>query len=132
MSSMTEAAFLIIPHGGLYAAVTRDTGDAPLGLPGGKVEPGESPLEAALREAREEGWRIVYPRYAQVIEVWRAEVDGTLVRWIYIEDAEAKPLRRYKEQRRGIRPTWAAADELRGLGNGVALRVFRRKFGAYI
>ena len=47
---------------GCWAATTRpaDRGQAGrIGLPGGKVEPGEDPAAAALREAAEEGWRIM-------------------------------------------------------------------------
>jgi predicted NUDIX family NTP pyrophosphohydrolase len=42
---------------GGYAAGTRPEGG--IGLPGGKVDPGETPLEAATREANEEGWNIL-------------------------------------------------------------------------
>ena len=44
-----------------FAATTRakDKGEEDrIGLPGGKVDPGEDPIEAVIRESEEEGWKI--------------------------------------------------------------------------
>ena len=53
---------------GEVLAVSRKDNPNDFGLPGGKVEPGETPAQAALRELLEEtGYEVVDPRYAQII-----------------------------------------------------------------
>lgn len=123
------AAFVIAPvlderH---VAAVTRDTGDAPLGLPGGKVEPGEDPRMAAMREAAEEGWAVSWP----LVEVHRASVDGRLVVWY--ASPHATRLHEYKERERGIQPRIARIEDLAAssrLGNDAALAAFQKWYAS--
>jgi len=71
----TEIAIAVVEHDGLYL-IGRRPADAVLGglweFPGGKIEPGESPQEAAVRECREEsGLEVtVEGRYPQVAHVY--------------------------------------------------------------
>lgn len=54
------AAFVLAETAdGKIAATTRP--DGRVGLPGGKLDAGETAVEAAVREAEEEGWRITVP-----------------------------------------------------------------------
>lgn len=43
---------------GNWAATTRPNDPGKIGLPGGKVDEGETPEQAVIREAREEGWDV--------------------------------------------------------------------------
>lgn len=58
----TAACLLLVnPESGLLRVATRRNSDL-LGLPGGKVEPGESLLQCAIRETREETGIYVAPQ----------------------------------------------------------------------
>jgi hypothetical protein len=101
----------------MYAATTRpaDRGEAGrIGLPGGKVDPGEDPIEAAYREAREEGWEIssIDPKAIQ-----DTLVDGKLVLWF--RGHGARMLKNYKEKGR-VEPIVVTREEVlnSGYGNG--------------
>ena len=108
------AAFAIVRHwDGRIWATTREDGS--IGLPGGKLEQGEDIIDAARREAREEGLSI-RALEARVVRV--AEVDGKPVAWVEFVFAEAHRLDDYKEQYRGIRPIIVpVADVAAGFGN---------------
>lgn len=60
---LRPGAYAILPRGG-NVLLTLQMGDADdLQLPGGGLDPGESPLQALHREVLEEtGWRIARPR----------------------------------------------------------------------
>jgi len=65
---MRRASVMFIVKDGLVLAVARGkTNSDKIGLPGGKEEPGESPIETAIREAREETG-IVVTKAVQVHE----------------------------------------------------------------
>jgi len=87
--------------------------DGTIGLPGGKVDDGEMPYAAVIREAREEGWELNLLNF-QPIHV--AQVDGKPVAWF-----DCKPvcgLQFYKEKHRGITPIIVAPVDLSpGFGN---------------
>lgn len=53
-SQTPDAACVLLERSGYVLAVSRKHNRADWGLPGGKLEPGESPLAAAARELREE------------------------------------------------------------------------------
>ena len=96
------AVFIVAPTEGGYAATTRaaDRGEAGrVGLPGGKVDPGERPEEAAIRESREEGWEVVG---VDPTPIHKDVVEGKPVWWFKAESAS--PLQDYKEKSRGILP----------------------------
>lgn len=102
------AVFAVCPvdiDGQLKIAVTtrdgKDTGR--IGLPGGKVDAGEHPRDALLRECAEEGFKFRLPVEAEPIH--QAVVDGKLVGWFAAYDPVM--LSHYKEQTRGITPGFA-------------------------
>jgi len=108
------ASFAVCREGSNVWATTRDGKDAGrIGLPGGKVDAGEHPLDAARREAAEEGVAV----HGDALLVHAALVEGRLVHWY--EFASASPLATFKEQARGIRavlvPLVAIAES--GYGN---------------
>ena len=94
MKPKIHAAFIIhkVHKTDFFAATTRDDGRK-VGLPGGKVNDGEAPRDAAIREAAEEGWEVsgVFPRPYKI-----APVDGKLVAWYGAIDA--KKLKSFKEK----------------------------------
>lgn len=51
---MKTATSVLVPQDGLFLAVSRRNDTTRWGLPGGKVDPGESNLKGAAREFREE------------------------------------------------------------------------------
>ena len=115
-----HASFVVAFNGDKICATTRaaDRGESgKIGLPGGKVDPGESGQEAAKREASEEGWNIKYidinPFYSQIVE-------GKLVQWFYGFDAS--PLDTFKEKGR-ISPILSSINSIKnsGFGNDNAL-----------
>jgi hypothetical protein len=118
---MRTSAFIIGSAGiGRLAATTRaaDRGEAgKIGLPGGKADPGETPVETALRESAEEGWVWGWvdpqPIHADVI-------NGGLVLWFAGENPHM--LETFKEAGR-ISPVWATAGQVAtsGWGNGSAV-----------
>lgn len=109
------AVFCVVHRSGLVAATTRaaDRGEGDrIGLPGGKIDAGESPVEAAIREAREEGWKVG----GRATLVASRMVEGRPVLWFEFETAE--PLKVFKESHRGIRPIWVTVDEIANSGYG--------------
>ena len=110
------AVFAVVSlPGGEIAATTRasDRGEAGrIGLPGGKVDPGETPVEAVLREAAEEGWDIdgvdPTPIHSQLVE-------GKPVLWFRAHTATLRAS--YKEQGR-IRPVTASPAQIAASGFG--------------
>ena len=107
------AVFVLAKVGTQYAATTRD--DGRIGLPGGKVDPGESPETAALREATEEGWS--FPTNTQLSLIHSQDVEGRPVSW-YLANTVPSALTDYKEKYRGIRPILITEQQLRQSGFG--------------
>jgi len=60
---LRAGAYAILPLGDKVLLTRQSGSDEPLQLPGGGIDPGESPLQALHREVFEEtGWRIADPR----------------------------------------------------------------------
>lgn len=60
---LRPGAYAILPRGGGLLLTRQIDSDEALQLPGGGIDPGESPLSALHREVFEEtGWRIAAPR----------------------------------------------------------------------
>jgi len=105
---------------GKIAATTRpkdrmkDDEGLSYGLPGGKVDPGEDPMEAAIRESKEEGWNVsgLTQKHSDIVQ-------GKLVWWYHAKSAI--PLREYKEKYRGIKPIQIDINQLKGFGNKIAI-----------
>jgi 8-oxo-dGTP pyrophosphatase MutT (NUDIX family) len=99
-----SASVIIVEQDSLILAVSRKDNHGDLGLPGGKIEAGETPLTAACREAVEEtGATLCNPFLVGVADVgaikvfiYRAEifgdvhdhvnVEGALVKWVKPEE----------------------------------------------
>jgi ADP-ribose pyrophosphatase YjhB (NUDIX family) len=109
------AVFVVTKAGDGYAATTRaaDRGESGrIGLPGGKVDPGEDPVRALVRECAEEGWAVegVAPAPEHV-----ADVEGKPVWWY--RASSASMLDDFKEKGR-IEPVVKSLDEIAASGYG--------------
>jgi guanylate kinase len=102
------AVFIVGKVGDKYAATTRD--DGRIGLPGGKVDAGESGKVAVMREATEEGWS--FPKETNLTLIHQQDVEGNPIDW-YMADTTPSKLSEYKEKHRGIKPILITEEELR-------------------
>ena len=107
------AVFIVGKVGDKYAATTRD--DGRIGLPGGKVDAGESGKVAVMREATEEGWS--FPKETNLTLIHQQDVEGKPIDW-YMADTTPSKLSEYKEKHRGIKPILITEEELRNSGFG--------------
>lgn len=89
-----HAVFLISFRNGKVVATTRPDNPDQFGLVGGKVDEGETAKQALLREAFEEGVKVVSPLFF----VRQSTVNGKTVQWFYAEKVES--LDTFKEENR--------------------------------
>lgn len=111
------AVFVVAQVGNGLAATTRaaDRGEAGrIGLPGGKVDAGETTVQAGIRESAEEGWLVAIP--ADATPAHTAVVDGKLVAWFHAAE-EAVMLASFKESGR-ITPVVASYRAVAESGYG--------------
>jgi len=93
------ACFAVVRVGDQIWATTRDGKDTgKIGLPGGKCDSGETPVETAIRESSEEGLLV----HGDGKLIHQDLVDGKLVQWFEFDSATK--LDTYKEKYRGINP----------------------------
>lgn len=82
-----------------------------IGLPGGKVEKNETPLEAAYRESEEEGWKVKIDKI-----IASKIIHGKPIVW-YV-GTSAEKLDDYKEKDRGIDPIEVSIEDISSSGYG--------------
>lgn len=110
-----------------YAGTTRaaDRNESGrVGLPGGKVDPGESDIEALIRECGEEGWKITpYRELSQTNPIYEETITvdeydyPRFIRWYKIDRKYVKQLTDYKEKNR-IKPIILTKEQLLKSGYG--------------
>jgi hypothetical protein len=123
----TYAVFAVIKlENNKYAATTRaaDTGEiGKIGLPGGKVDPGESDIDALQRECMEEGWKISdkiaiekYPTQTKYMTIKGFEYPR-MIKWYEVDSFSVRKLTDYKEKHR-ISPIVATKEQILNSGYG--------------
>lgn len=107
-----HAAFIVAPYKGGIMASTRPIDKrskaGEFGLVGGKLNPGETALQAAVRESKEEGW-IVHKPHFRPIHV-KHNPDGKKI--VVFAAAGARKLQDYKERDREIHQLTVSRKEL--------------------
>jgi 8-oxo-dGTP pyrophosphatase MutT (NUDIX family) len=126
LSNAPFAVFAIIKFNDTpnsYAGTTRpaDRGESGrIGLPGGKVDDGETPQEALQRECNEEGWLIKDINDIGHTPFHTAYVEGKLVHWytVNVKNNNVTKLTDYKENGR-IVPILVTREQIlqSGFGN---------------
>jgi len=93
-----SASVVVVEEDGLILAVSRKDNHSDLGLPGGKIESGETPITAACRETVEEtGCTLCNPHLVGIADVgsikvfiYRAEIFGSVQEFVNSEGALVK------------------------------------------
>ena len=114
-----KAVCLLIEKDGKYLGVARRDDHSAFGLPGGKVDPGETHVESAVRELQEETGLKVSPQDLKVVfertcdgdtpydsttysaSKWAGEPtrgDAGPVRWVTRAELEAGPFGKYNKK----------------------------------
>lgn len=108
------AAFVVVKlANGKIAATTRPyekDKNKKIGLPGGRVESGETPKDTANRESKEEGWKI--SKIGKIIA--SQMVDGNPI--VFFEGHGAKKLDDYLEKDNNIKPISVSIDKISNTG----------------
>jgi 8-oxo-dGTP pyrophosphatase MutT (NUDIX family) len=115
--SKKQAVFIIIPISeNTLAATTRPNEENKIGLPGGKVDPGEELIDAVVRESTEEGWKIDRKLVSET-PIRDILINNTHVYW-FRYTGTAEELSEYKEKHRGILPIVVTVEEISNSGFG--------------
>ena len=115
---MNTAVFAIVydPISQTVAATTRpEDKEVPFGLPGGKIEEGESVFGALKRECEEEGWAIEFTDI-NPIQFHEEVINNTIIKWFIV--SKATILTEYKDFHRGIIPCYVDIHEMAKVGYG--------------
>jgi 8-oxo-dGTP pyrophosphatase MutT (NUDIX family) len=120
-----NAACVYIARGGRVLAVSRKHDPNDMGLPGGKVESGETAIEAAVRELREEtGYVVSVASLTPVMT--RRDADGYTTTTFAVDWADVDGVINTTEQGRVRWVTW---DELCAGSFGEYNRILRTIIG---
>ncbi len=115
------ASFIVCKKDNKFYATTRIEGG--YGFPGGKAEPGETPRQTAIREAKEEGFNPVdvseTPFYSQKVEKY-------MCYWFFAKTGNIIS-GNYKEKSRGIKTVLVNKDKLKSFGNDNAINALKNK-----
>lgn len=110
------ASFVVVKlPDGKIAATTRPyekSKNKKIGLPGGKVEKGETPKQAAYRESKEEGWDV--EKIGDIIA--SKKVNGKII--VYYIGYGAKKLDDYIEKENDIEAIAVSIEEISNTGYG--------------
>lgn len=116
-NNIEKAVFLVYkdPSTRLYAGVTRPNSEL-IGLPGGKLEQGESIIDCLLRESKEEGWDIELnsDRFSILNQ---AVHNQKMIYWLGLDIKTIKPMIKFQESGR-VRPVWSTVEEVSAYGHG--------------
>ena len=109
-------ATVVALQGRLLLVEERIDGQLVLNQPAGHLEPGESLLQAAVRETREEtGWDVELTAFIGAYQ-WRAETNRHYLRFAFA----AEPVRELPDARLDegiVRALWLTPEALRGMAS---------------
>ena len=135
---LRAGAYAILPLKKRFLMVAQVGDDVEVMLPGGGIDPGESPLQALHREVLEElGWRIAFPRRVGAFRrfVFMPEYDLWAEKLCHVYVAH--PVRKIAEPiEHDHHPLVLSADEaidaLGNAGDQMFMRQYIRKVDPYI
>jgi 8-oxo-dGTP pyrophosphatase MutT (NUDIX family) len=107
---MKDAVCCLIEQGGKFLAVTRKDDPTKWGLPGGKVDPGETRLEAVVREVFEETGLVLRSLFLSQTykDVCPGEVFYSVTGYSYLWKSDFSKM----IPESGLLLSWKTADEL--------------------
>ena len=110
MSELKDAACVLIQRGDKFLAISRRDNSSLWGLPGGKVDPGETAVQAAIRELQEETGLVRETRslLAVISAVCPGEVGYFVTTFRLLGDIEDREL----QAEAGMTLGWKTKEEL--------------------